>query len=314
MNRKLAVLVFASAMVMVIGIVSPAFAQASTYDDPYTVITGTLGKADYVLYMPHDWNGRLIIGCPGYNYYETPSPELNFDALGKSLATNGYAFAASNYNGGERAWLNDVGMIRIHQLTLYLMHQYHVTDKVFLVGASMGGGIALLLGEKYPMLYAGVLDVCGNKGDPYQYEYAQIFMTHTVSEIRAILSLPPTVSDTAIESLQAFFNTIVADKIEENHGTMEERPRAYDRENTLLHADIHIPVISVVGAIDPIVPLQVHIHYQDAVASEGKSSLYRMYIVPNGGHLDTPVMNEVPGHLMELIAWSDSLRDHHCGR
>jgi pimeloyl-ACP methyl ester carboxylesterase len=247
------------------------------------------------------------MGCPGYNFFQDPHPEFAFDALARGFASNGYAFAVSNYNGGERAWLTDIGIIRVHQLTEYLIDNYHITDKIFLLGHSIGGGIALLLGEKYPMLYSGVLDICRNKGAPYQWEYAQIFLTHTVPEVRAILNLPLSVPDSQITGLQTFFSTIIADKIEYAHGTPDERPQVYARENTLLHADVRIPVISVVGGKDPIVPMQAHLGYQAAIAAVGQSDLYRMYVVPNGGHNDAPTFAAVPGHLMELIAWSDSL-------
>jgi pimeloyl-ACP methyl ester carboxylesterase len=303
-----------SLIMMLVATITPALAMAQTVTPGnsngvnYIQVTGKIGNADYVVYIPQHWNGRLIIGCPGYNYYQTTHPELGFDALAKMLVANGYMFAVSNYNGGERAWLTELGIVRIHQLTEYLIWHYHVTGKIFLAGFSMGGGIALLLGEKYPMLYSGVLDVCGNKGDPFQYQYAEIFITHTIPEIRAILGLPDAVTDQQIASLQDFFKTIVADKIEALHGTPEQRPCVYNRENTLLHAHIRIPVISVVGGIDPIVPLQAHLDYQKAVADAGQSRFYRMYVVPNGGHLDTPIMNAVPEHLTELIAWSDSLR------
>lgn len=299
-------IVTAFTLVIIFGLVGPAFAEVLS-PSPYTITTGKLGGADYILYMPTNWNGRLIVGCPGYNFYQNPQPELFLDPIAKSFASNGYAVAVSNYNGGERAWLLDEGIIRIHQLTEYLIDNYHVTGKIFLVGGSMGGGIAVLLGEKYPQLYSGVLDICGTKSTPTQYEYGMYIATHSVDEIRAYLGAPSTVPNTALAGLKTFFQTILTDRIEQNHGTIDERPQAYAKENTLLHADIQIPVISVFGGIDRVVPLQVQLEYGAAVGAAGQSSLYRMYIVPTGGHLDATVMNAVPEHLTELIAWSDSL-------
>jgi len=43
----------------------------------YAQTTGELGGAGYVVYMPEDWNGRLIVGCPGYNYFNDLNLEFS---------------------------------------------------------------------------------------------------------------------------------------------------------------------------------------------------------------------------------------------
>jgi esterase/lipase len=273
----------------------------------YTQITGKLGKADYVIYMPESWNGRFVIGCTGYNYFQDPHPEFTFDPQAKWLVSEGYAFAASNYNGGERAWLVKEGMISTLRLTIFVACKYHVTDKIFLIGGSMGGLIALNLGQKYPMLYSGVLDVCGSKGSLYEWQYANIWVTYSVPEIRAILSIPDTVPDTQLAGLKAFFTQLVNDITVAFKGTREDRPKAYERYDATLHADISIPVISVVGGVDPLVPLPTHFKYQAAVEASGHSDLYRLYVIPDGGHIDQPILDVELSYLNELIAWADSL-------
>ena len=47
--------------------------------------------------------------------------------------------------------------------------------------------------------------------------------------------------------------------------------------------------------------------YQAAVINSGHSDLYRLYVAPTGGHIDQPILDTVPSHLMELISWSDNL-------
>jgi dipeptidyl aminopeptidase/acylaminoacyl peptidase len=296
---------------------TPAFAKSTTttngnaYGMNYTQITGVLQKANYVIYIPESWNGRLIIACPGYNFFSDPHQELSFDPLAQIFVSLGYAFASSNYNGGERAWLVTEGIIRIHQLTEHIVDKYHVTGKIFLLGASMGGQIALMLGQKYPRLYSGVLDVCGAKDAFEAYAYAQIWLTHTPAELRIILNIP-SVSDSDIQGLQYFFATVWNDIIKSFHGTPDERPQTYVKYDPLFHADMEIPVISLVGALDPIVILPFHLKYQAAVATAGDSELYRLHIVPDGGHCDVPVLAQAPANLIELIAWSDSLTQGHC--
>lgn len=304
--KKVSLTVLGLTLFMVCTVISPVFAVAIT-PAPYTITTGKLGGADYVIYMPENWNGRLIMGCHGYNYISNPHTELYFDALAKSLASLGYAFASTNYNGGERGWLIKEGIIRTHQLTQYIVDNYHVTDKIFILGISMGGNIALNLAYNYPEVYDGVLDICGLKDNIASYNYGQLWATKTVTELRTIFNIPVAVPDEQIVGLKVFFTTICADIVEANGGTPEEKPQFYEMRDPVCHADIKIPTISLVGAEDLIVPISCHLAYQNAIATAGCSDLYRLYIDATGGHADTPIMNEVPAKLMELIAWSDSL-------
>lgn len=274
----------------------------------YAQITGELDGAGYAVYMPEDWNGRLIVGCPGYNYFNDPNVELFlFDPIAKMLVSMGYAFAASDYNGGERAWLVKEGIIRTHQLTEFVVDKYQVTDKIFLIGGSMGGLIALNLGQKYPMLYSGVLDVCGSKGSLYEWQYANIWVTYSVPEIRAILSIPDTIPDIKLDGLKAFFTQTVNDITFAFGGTREDRPNVYEKYDATLRADISIPVISVVGGVDPLVPLPTHFEYQAAVAASGNSDFYKLYVIPDGGHIDQLILDVELSYLDELINWADSL-------
>ena len=100
MNRRiLGIAVIALLALMVSASISPTYALPP----PYTLITGELGGADYEIYMPNNWNGRLVIGCSGYNFFSDPHAEFGFDALAQWLTSIGYAFASTNYNGGNRA-------------------------------------------------------------------------------------------------------------------------------------------------------------------------------------------------------------------
>jgi hypothetical protein len=273
----------------------------------YTLTTGQLGGGDYVIYMPESWNGRFVIGCTGYNFFQDPHPEFLFDPHAKWLVSEGYAFAASNYIGGEREYAVKEGMIRTHQLTQYVVDKYDVTGKIFLFGISMGGQIALNLADKYPDLYSGVLDVCGAKDAYGHYSYAQLWTTKTVAELRVIFGFPESVPDSVIEGLKIFFAIVLADTIEAYGGTIEEKPQVYERYDPVFHADLQVPTISLVGGIDLIVPLSCHYSYQAAVTACGCSDLYSLYIVPIGGHADEPVQTQIPVKLLELFAWSDSL-------
>ncbi len=307
--KKVAVVFLAMALLMTFATGAPAFAASTTitYGNAngmnYTQIIGALDGAAYLIRIPESWNGRLILGCTGAP--ATPNSHLVFDSLSLGLVAQGYAYASSNL--GEEGYPIQKGVIRFHQLTEYIVSNYHVTDKIFLFGTSMGGQITLLLGEKYPELYSGVLDLCGLKNVTMQYDWNEIFVTHTVAELRAMFSWLSSAPDSAILGLKSFFSAVQALTIEETGGTPENRLQAYERISPINHLDIKIPIISVVGALDFIVPMPEHSEYKAAVVAAGHSDLYRMYIIANGGHINKPIMDQVPDRLAELMAWSDSL-------
>ncbi len=180
MKKKLLISIFAI-LIVASTLIVPALAVKpdTTYDSTYhyTRYVGQLGGAAYEILMPDNWNGELVIGCKGFTPTTTnPIPtmeELNTHTIGiqfmTSKAPTRFAYAQSTY--GEIGFCMQAGMIRTHQLTQYIIDNFGVTGNVYLIGLSMGGQIALMLSEKYPDLYAGVLDVCGNKDTTAFYNY-----------------------------------------------------------------------------------------------------------------------------------------------
>ncbi len=125
----------------------------------YTQYAGTLNGADWALRIPNPWNGMLVLLCRGYNP-GLPNASTSI-ASGSAMLNSGFAVAASNYGAGGFSLLK--GVNSTYQLTKYIVDTYHVTGKIFLVGLSMGGSVVLLLGQKYPEVYSGVLDMFGGK-------------------------------------------------------------------------------------------------------------------------------------------------------
>jgi pimeloyl-ACP methyl ester carboxylesterase len=159
----------------------------------YTEYVGTLGGANFVVRIPNEgWNGMLVVGCHGYMAFNwNPNAQFAMDNLAGvglpfALVEQGFAYAASS--NGEGGLPIKEAMIRTHQLTEYVIGKFGVTGKVFIIGHSMGGLIGLLLGEKYPELYDGVLDISGMRdivlgytdsvwliGSPIGQPYLQIY-------------------------------------------------------------------------------------------------------------------------------------------
>ncbi len=279
--------------------------RGDAYGMSYTQTTGTLGGANYVVRIPDTWNRMLIIGCHAYSYNRAPNQELQFDALAAVFIAQGYAYAASDY--GAQGYCVKDGMISTHQLTEYVISRYHVTGKIFLFGGSMGGQIALLLGEKYPCIYSGVLDICGPKDMVSLYAAAFTLAISSVDQIRAILNWPnPPVSDETVLGFKYFSTVATADIVVETGGTPQTVLQAYEEISPVDHADISIPVISLVGGADFVVPLAQTLEYQSAVVADGSSDWYRMKVVETGGHLDAITLAQVPAALSELISWSNT--------
>ena len=280
--------------------------SGNAYGMDYTQVTGTLGDAAYIVQIPEDWNGMLVVACPWYQY---PEDNLNchllYQPTSEVLLSNGFAFACSNY--GSTGWPIKEAMIRIHQLTQYVVGTYHVPGKVFVMGGSMGGCVAILLGEKYPELYSGILDLCGAKDLVGTFNGCVLISGSTLEEIRAIRGMPASVPDATVQGFKDFCTSIMNDVLAETGGTPQTKPQKFAKIDPNQQTDISIPIISVYGALDPICPPASVIAYHQALADAGQADLHRYYIVSNGGHINAPIFYTVPDRLAELVVWSNSL-------
>ncbi|WP_154814151.1 alpha/beta hydrolase family protein [Actinophytocola xinjiangensis] len=127
--------------------------------------TGTLDGAEYLVEVPGDWNGTLVLYSHGY-YPENYPPPPGFVMLSTAEATagwlldHGYALAASNFARPTGFAVEDALTDQIRLLDWF-------TDTVgrprrtISSGMSMGGGIATLLAERHPRRVDGVLSQCG---------------------------------------------------------------------------------------------------------------------------------------------------------
>ena len=296
MNKKAIILFSVLSAVVLIAtqfMVKPVAAQT------YQQITGKLGGADYLIRIPDNWDGDLVVMCRGYTPTPVGIPMLEFYAsMFGFITANGFALAMSSY--GEAGFCVQKGMIRTHQLTEYVIDNYDVTGKVYLFGVSMGGGIALLLGAKYPHLYDGVFEMAGVKDVAAQYTLKMYLASLTDNDDLAAAMLanggqvPPcpmmfgTDIPAALAGYRAYSLTSATDIALELGGTPEKKPKAYERVSPIFNAlDIAVPTISVHGGADSIVPYAQSLAYLEAVTQAGYSDLYRLYGVPGADHVDT---------------------------
>ena len=88
-------------------------------------------------------------------------------------------------------------------------------------------------------------------------------------------------------------------------GTYDDKPQHYERLNPVDNAEISIPMISVIGAADPLSVNQVHT-FEDAVAEAGCSDYYKLYVVPSpAGHANPPTINFALNHFDELVNYPE---------
>ena len=117
----------------------------------------------YRLYMPVDWNGKLVTYAHGIVAPFLPaSLPLEGDSVAAIFGAQGYAVALSSYK--ETGLAMKDGAQRTHQLRGLFASRYGQPTHTYLVGSSMGGYIAARLAEQHPSQYDGVLPMCGVVG------------------------------------------------------------------------------------------------------------------------------------------------------
>ena len=275
----------------------------------YTQYTGTLDGADWALRIPDPWNGMLVLVCRGYGGPTVIQNPVSVLVAGVAMLNAGFAVAASSYGSAGFCLLK--GVNSTYQLTNYIIDTYHVTGKVFLFGMSMGGSVVLLLGEKYPDVYSGVLDMYGGKDwkDLYTVSkrWANLSDADLAAELTALGIPVPPPGYSSLQGLRNFMATGVADQELATGGTPATVPQVYEACSPTYHANIMIPVITVHGTADPMVPYYQSLMYQAAVADAGRSYLYRLYTVSGAGHGTSDITAETIGRFNELVEWSNEL-------
>ena len=268
-----------------------------TNREGYIQYVGTLDGANYVIRIPDEWNGMLVVGCHKWMPFDwTPDAQFAVDNLVNSqgiglpfaLVEQGFAYAASSYGLG--GWPIKEAIIRTHQLTEYVINNYGVTGKVFVIGHSMGGAVALMLGEKYPELYDGVLDISAMRDTTMGY-------LDTVKVINSpnFPNIP--------QAMRAQLLQMKADMEAQYGGTYDEKPKAYERLNPSSNAKISIPVVTVYGSVDPLTNAGQAASYAKAVNAAGCSEYYRLYKVSGGTHDNSVTINAALSHFEELVKY-----------
>jgi len=168
---------------------NPPLAPALVGGVPTRVRQGIHEHAAYVIEVPPNWNGGLVMWAHGYRGQGTVlTTETPSFGLRQHLLDQGYAWAASSYyaNGFDiRA-----GVLSTKALTELFRRLERRPHRTYLAGASMGGYIVGRSLEEYPGRYDGGLPFCGVMGDQRLIDYFLDFQV-TSQALSGIRSHPP---------------------------------------------------------------------------------------------------------------------------
>lgn len=154
-------------------VIAPTLAAAA--DGPWAIAdTGETGPGStYAIFVPKEWNGTTIFYSHGFNDVTDPVAlpvKEQTEAFRDRLGALGFAVAYSSYS--ENGYALKDGMQRTHQLRGLFTAVAGQPERSYLVGHSLGGGVALALAEKFGGQYDGALPMCGVVGGTQlQVEY-----------------------------------------------------------------------------------------------------------------------------------------------
>ena len=124
---------------------------------------GVMGKADYRIDLPANWNHSLVVFYHGYSerpFHYHASASINDQAA--PMLKRGYAVIQSGYS--QIGWALEWAAPETEELRRYFVKKYGQPRETYVSGGSMGGALTMLTIEQNPKPYAGALDLCGAVG------------------------------------------------------------------------------------------------------------------------------------------------------
>jgi len=307
-------------------IVSPGTLTPLAAPVPGLLITGTLPgdhHARFLLRLPREWNGKLVVGAASGITDET-TYDLYFSDY---VLSKGYAFAATD-KGMRRTVLDGTTVLmpmipeasvsrwasRLESLAalskeLAAKHRGRAPEKTYAVGLSNGGFIARKAAESSSGLFDGALEISGvmwraDRGNLLRELPALMRATKKEPWDAKTLAALGFGAEGQWQPLLAFYRAVyweaslgifVADLDPEYSGALEDydldarpaavRARVEEFQNS---GELKVPLISLAGEKDYLISCAGHARaYEALVRSRGKAALHRMKYFPNASHIDT---------------------------
>ena len=183
---------------------------------------GVLGGAAYLIEVPANWNGQLVMYAHGYR---GTGKTLTVDppSIRRHLIQQGYAWAASSYSANYydvRAGVEDTNALALAFTRIAAANGRPLSNpaKRFIIGHSMGGHISAAAVEAETLFYAvnpvrynGAVPMCGVVGDTELFnEFAA--MQVTAQALAGVPDVPttqwPTIKDQVTSALFTAFPSV----------------------------------------------------------------------------------------------------------
>lgn len=135
--------------------------------DQAVTVTGTLDGAMFYLKFPHTWNDQLVLFAHGYVDPGTPATAAaqalvsNADEMLAAPLAEGFAIGYSAFSKIGYAVRSGIDATELLRRLVALLAPI---SRAYVVGASMGGDVAMALVETHPGQFAGALPLCGVVG------------------------------------------------------------------------------------------------------------------------------------------------------
>jgi len=124
-------------------------------------LQGTIDGANYLIQVPSNWNGTLLLYSHGYAFVGSPlrAQDASDSLTGGALLQQGYALAGSSYsqNGWalQQAFHDQIALLDFFDATCGR------PARTIAWGDSLGGIITAGLVQLYPQRFAGAMPLCG---------------------------------------------------------------------------------------------------------------------------------------------------------
>jgi poly(3-hydroxybutyrate) depolymerase len=142
------------------GAATPSSRPSSSPSGPQ-ILVGTIGRADYSIEVPVNWNGTLFLYSHGYVApgAANPAEAAPDNTVAQWLLDHGFALAASAYS--TTGWAIEDALRDQTALLDYFSAHVGKPARVIALGVSLGGIITAGLIQSYPDRFAAGIPICG---------------------------------------------------------------------------------------------------------------------------------------------------------
>ncbi len=161
-QRTRAAIAKLSAVALGLGFAVVGFGPSRALASGPETLTGTLADgATYLIQVPADWNGTLVLYSHGYVVPGSPNPatDVGDPLTGQWLLTNGYALAGSSY--ATTGWAIQQAIPDQLATLNTFDHLVRRPDRTIAWGHSLGGMITAGLIQVAPERFTAALPMCG---------------------------------------------------------------------------------------------------------------------------------------------------------